>query len=102
MNTPTRPAMGIATMVLTLWASPALAHTGGRIAGGLAGGLAHPLFGPDHMVTMVAVGLWGAFLGTPAIWPLPIVFPIVMAFGGVMGILGITIPGLPCRRSYSA
>ena len=58
------------------------------MTGGFAGGFAHPLFGPDHVVAMVAVGLWGAFLGAPAIWLLPIVFPLVMAVGGVVGILG--------------
>jgi urease accessory protein len=42
---------------------------------------------------MVAVGLWGAFLGAPAIYTLPIVFPLVMALGGVLGILGVPLPG---------
>ena len=72
---------------------PALAHTG-SVTGGFLGGLAHPVFGPDHVVAMVAVGLWGAFLGAPAIWLLPIVFPLVMAFGGVLGILGVACPAL--------
>jgi hydrogenase/urease accessory protein HupE len=51
---------------LVLFASPALAHTGSA-SGGFAGGLAHPVLGPDHVIAMVAVGLWGAFLGAPAI-----------------------------------
>jgi urease accessory protein len=38
------------------------------------------------------VGLWGAFLGAPAIWILPVVFPLVMAFGGALGVLGVPIP----------
>jgi len=54
------------------------------------------------MVAMVAVGLWGAFLGTPAIWLLPIVFPILMAFGGVVGILGITVPWVESGIAVSA
>ena len=41
---------------------------------------------------MVAVGLWGAQLGAPALWVLPITFPLVMAFGGVLGVLGIPLP----------
>ena len=61
-------------------ASAAAAHTG-SVAGGFVGGLAHPVFGLDHVVAMVAVGLWGAFLGAPAIVVLPIVFPLVMAAG---------------------
>lgn len=95
-----RPA---AVLLLVLMAaSPSLAHTGGSIAGGFAGGFGHPLFGPDHIVAMVAVGLWGAFLGAPAIWLLPIVFPVVMALGGVMGILGIGIPWVETGIAASA
>jgi urease accessory protein len=41
---------------------------------------------------MVAVGLWGAFLGAPAIWILPVVFPLVMALGGALGVAGVPIP----------
>jgi urease accessory protein len=51
---------------------------------------------------MVAVGLWGAFLGAPAIWLLPIVFPLVMAGGGVIGILGIPLPGVEIGIAISA
>ena len=43
----------------------ALAHTGVGVAGGLLSGFAHPIFGFDHVVAMIAVGLWGAFLGHP-------------------------------------
>jgi urease accessory protein len=91
----------LAVLLLLLAATPALAHTGGA-AGGFAGGFAHPLFGPDHVVAMVAVGLWGAFLGAPAIWVLPIVFPLVMAGGGVIGILGIPLPGVEIGIAISA
>jgi urease accessory protein len=82
-------------------ATPATAHTG-DIAGGFAGGFTHPLFGPDHVVAMVAVGLWGAFLGAPAIWLLPIVFPLVMAFGGVLGIAGMPLPYVEVGIAISA
>jgi urease accessory protein len=82
-------------------ASPTLAHTG-DVVGGFVGGLAHPVFGPDHVAAMVAVGLWGAFLGSPAIVLLPIVFPLVMAFGGVLGILGVPLPGTEIGIAISA
>ena len=82
-------------------AHPAFAHTG-SVAGGFVGGLAHPVFGPDHVVAMIAVGLWGAFLGSPAIVVLPIVFPLVMAFGGVLGILGMPLPGVEIGIAVSA
>ena len=81
--------------------SPAVAHTGSAV-GGFAGGLSHPVFGPDHVAAMVAVGLWGAFLGSPAIYILPIVFPLVMAFGGVLGILGVPLPGVEIGIAVSA
>src|SRR6185503_12377604 len=94
-------AVAAAAASVLLLATPALAHTGSS-AGGFVGGFAHPLFGPDHVVAMVAVGLWGAFLGTPAIWMLPIVFPLVMAFGGVLGILGVPLPAVETGIAVSA
>jgi urease accessory protein len=72
--------------------APALAHTGTGAIGGLQSGFLHPINGLDHLVAMVAVGLWGAQLGNPAIWVLPITFPLVMAFGGLLGILGFELP----------
>lgn len=79
-------------LLATIAAAPALAHTGEGIQGGFISGLTHPIFGWDHVVAMVAVGLWGAILGAPAIWILPIVFPLVMAFGAALGIAGISVP----------
>jgi len=70
---------------------PALAHITG-VTSGFGAGFAHPLLGPDHLVAMVAVGLWGAQLGSPGIWVLPIAFPLVMAVGGLVGISGAEIP----------
>jgi urease accessory protein len=70
--------------------------------GGFAGGLAHPLFGADHVAAMVAVGLWGAFLRPPAIYLLPVVFPLVMAFGGALGILGMPLPHVEIGIAVSA
>lgn len=64
------------------------------LQGGFISGFMHPLTGLDHIVAMVAVGLWGVFLGKPAIWVLPIVFPLVMAFGGALGVIGIDIPAI--------
>jgi urease accessory protein len=88
-------------VIICLLPGAAFAH-GGSVAGGLAGGFSHPLFGPDHVVAMVAVGLWGAFLGAPAIVLLPVVFPLVMAVGGVIGILGIPLPGTEVGIALSA
>lgn len=90
-------------LLLVLVSPAAWAHTDATdAAGGFLAGFLHPLLGWDHVVAMVAVGLWGAFLGAPAIWVLPVVFPLVMAFGGVLGIVGVPIPGVEAGIALSA
>jgi len=79
---------------LTLMAMPAEAHIKQGEATGFLSGLAHPVSGLDHIIAMVAVGLWGAQLGAPAIWMLPVTFPMVMAFGGFLGLIGMPLPGV--------
>ena len=79
---------------ILLWAGPALAHVQKDEAAGFLTGLRHPVSGLDHVLAMVAVGLWGAQLGSPAIWMLPVAFPMVMAFGGMLGLLGVPLPGI--------
>jgi urease accessory protein len=71
--------------------SAALAHIGGH-AGGFTNGLAHPFYGLDHVLAMVAVGLWASQLGRPALWLLPLTFPVVMAVGAVIGWSGVSFP----------
>lgn len=88
-------------MLLTLVPRVVWAHTGGAAAGFL-GGLEHPVSGWDHILAMVAVGLWGAQLGKPAVWVLPITFPAVMAFGGMLGLLGVPLPGVEIGIAVSA
>ncbi len=84
-------------------AATALAHSEvSGLAGGLLSGLAHPLQGADHVVAMVGVGLWGAFLGRPAIWVLPVVFPLVMALGGLLGLASVSLPGIEIGIALSA
>lgn len=68
------------------------AHSEEGVAGGFKSGLLHPVLGTDHLVAMVAVGLWGAQLGNPAIWILPVTFPIVMAVGALLGLAGMPLP----------
>lgn len=91
-----------ALAVLAVIPSVALAHVEGGIAGGFLSGFQHPLFGFDHVVAMVAVGLWGAQLGQPAIWILPVTFPLVMAFGGFLGTVGIEVPAVEIGIAISA
>jgi urease accessory protein len=95
---PVRPSLLVASFLVA--AGPALAHTGGEL-GGLTSGLLHPVTGLDHVVAMVAVGLWGGILGAPAIWLLPIVFPLVMALGGAAGVAGVPLPGIEAGIALS-
>ena len=79
------------------------AHVGqGDVSGGFLAGLEHPVMGLDHVVAMVAVGIWGAQLRAPAIWVLPVTFPLVMSFGGVLGGFGVPIPGIEIGIAVSA
>jgi urease accessory protein len=80
---------------------PLAAHEGGSAAG-LISGLYHPISGLDHVLAMIAVGIWGAQLGAPAIWVLPVTFPMVMALGGMLGLLGLVLPGAELGIGVSA
>ena len=82
-------ATAISVFILT---TPAAAHSGTGLPGGVTAGFLHPFSGFDHMLAMVSVGLWGAFLGRPLIVLLPVIFPAVMAVGGAMGIIGVPLP----------
>jgi urease accessory protein len=90
------------TLAGLLCAQSAFAHVGQGEAWGLLTGFLHPLSGWDHVLAMVAVGLWGAQLGAPAIWVLPLAFPLVMAMGGMLGFLGVPIPGIEYGIAASA
>lgn len=79
----------------------ASAHSGGDIAGGFTSGFIHPIKGIDHLIAMVAVGLWGAQLGRPLIVALPLAFPMVMALGGVAGIIGLPMIAVELGIAFS-
>lgn len=72
--------------------APALAHDGTGLAGGFLSGFAHPLAGVDHLLAMIAVGLWGAILGRPLLVALPVIFPAAMVVGGGIGMAGVPLP----------
>ncbi len=86
------PIALLAVLVLLLPAE-ATAHIVKGEAIGFVSGLEHPISGLDHIIAMVAVGLWGAQLGAPAIWLLPVTFPLIMACGGFLGLIGVPLPG---------
>lgn len=98
----TRLLRALAALLVALVPTPALAHQAGDVAGGLLAGLRHPFSGADHVLAMVAVGLWGAELGPPAIWLLPVTFPLVMAFGGALGVAGVPLPAPEVGIALSA
>jgi urease accessory protein len=80
------------TLSAVLGASSALAHTGTEHAASFASGFAHPWTGLDHMLAMVAVGLWAGLNGGRALWAWPLAFVGVMVAGGAFGIAGLAVP----------
>jgi len=92
----------LGAVLLALVPAVALAHQeAGQITGFLSG-FEHPISGLDHVLAMIAVGLWGAVLGPPAIWVLPVAFPMMMAVGGLLGLLGIPLSGVEIGIAISA
>ncbi len=81
-------------ILMLFWPLAAWAHVESGQAGGFASGLLHPVSGLDHVLAMVAVGMWGAQLGQPAMWLLPVAFPMMMALGGMLGLIGVPVPGI--------
>lgn len=89
---PYRCVHPLVAFCVLLLAAPAWAHSDQVTTGGFLAGYLHPLTGLDHMLAMVAVGMWGATLGRPLIWVLPVAFPLMMVVGGVAGIAGLPLP----------
>jgi urease accessory protein len=89
-------------VLVLLSAESAFAHAQKGQAAGFLTGLKHPISGFDHVLAMVAVGIWGAQLGRPAIWLLPVAFPMVMAMGGMLGLIGVPLPGIEYGIAASA
>jgi urease accessory protein len=85
-------ARGFAALALSVMAAPAMAHLDPAAHGSVAAGFSHPVFGADHVLAMVAVGLWAAMLGGRAIWAVPTAFVGAMAFGFVLSLLGLPLP----------
>ena len=79
------PAAALFALAAT---TPALAHTGVGDTHGFVHGFAHPLTGVDHILAMVAVGLFAAHIGGRALWLVPATFVLVMAGGGAIGMSG--------------
>jgi urease accessory protein len=87
---------------VVFWPDTVWAHVGSGASGGFLSGVQHPVSGLDHVLAMIAVGLWGAQLGAPAVWMLPVAFPMMMAFGGMFGLMGLPLPGVEVGIALSA
>ncbi|MTI42295.1 urease accessory protein [Roseibium hamelinense] len=82
----------LAASSLVLLASPAAAHLDPAEHGSFAAGFTHPLFGLDHVLAMIAVGLWAALSGGRALWLFPSAFVGAMVIGFVLAIAGMPLP----------
>jgi urease accessory protein len=88
---PMKLSRALVFVTLCLSAGTAAAHPG-HAAAGFAGGLAHPFMGLDHLLAMVAVGLWAAQQGGRALWAVPAAFVAAMIAGGVLAWVGLALP----------
>jgi urease accessory protein len=84
----------VAAVVMAAGIKSASAHTFGALGAGPAEGFLHPLGGLDHMLAMVAVGLWATQLGGRARWALPGAFVLAMIAGAALALGGIVLPGV--------
>jgi len=81
-------------VIASALAGPALAHTGVGAVHGFGAGLLHPLFGVDHLLAMVAVGLWAGLTGGRARLAYPLAFVGMMVLSGLWGMSGAALPGV--------
>lgn len=72
--------------------APALAHLNPNEHGSFLAGLSHPLFGWDHILVMVAVGIWAAMIGGKALWAVPLAFVSTMSVGFIAALYAIPLP----------
>jgi urease accessory protein len=84
--------VALVAVATTAFSSAALAHVGDHSHMGFIEGVLHPFSGLDHLLAMVAVGLWASQLGGRALWLLPLTFPVVMAAGAALGFGGVPLP----------
>lgn len=83
---------GLTAILFLLPATPALAHLPPGEYGAFAAGFTHPLFGFDHLLAMLAVGLWGGMIGGRALWALPLAFLAAMGVGFALALGGVALP----------
>lgn len=82
----------LTTVLLPVLANPAFAHLNPTEHGSFAAGFSHPLSGADHILAMIAVGLWASILGGRALIAVPLSFVCLMLLGFVAALGGLSIP----------
>lgn len=82
----------LALAALAATTAPAFAHLNPEEHGSFMAGFSHPLFGLDHILVMVAVGLWAAQIGGKALWGVPAAFVATMAIGFSLAVSGVDLP----------
>lgn len=80
------------TIMLLVIMQPLSAHTTAGAIGGLGSGLGHPFIGMDHLLAMLAVGIWAYQLGGSAIWKVPLIFVLTLLVGAIVGLAGPSLP----------
>lgn len=98
---PMNPSRTFALSASILFAGSASAHTGDHAVIGFASGLAHPLLGLDHLLAMIAIGLWAAQQGGRAVWAVPAAFVGAMLAGGGLAAVGIALPQVEAAIALS-
>lgn len=90
-----RALIGVVAGAMTMaTGGVAEAHTFGLEGASLVHGLMHPIVGVDHVLAMIAVGLWAAQLGGRALWSMPLAFVGMMTLGGLAAMGGLQLPGI--------
>jgi urease accessory protein len=80
------------TILLLVAMQPLAAHTTGGAIGGLGSGLGHPFIGVDHLLAMLAVGMWAYQLGGSSVWKIPLAFVVTLLAGAGIGLAGLSLP----------
>lgn len=80
------------TLVIAGLPATAFAHSGGSATHGFMNGLGHPISGIDHLLVMVAVGIFAAYLSGRALWLVPTTFVLMMGIGGMLSIGSLPLP----------
>lgn len=89
-----RTVLALSTLASLCLPCVVLAHPGHGTGNGFTAGVLHPVFGPDHVLAMIAVGLLAAQAGGRAIWLLPAAFVSMMSIGGLVNVTGVGVPAV--------